>query len=81
MNDPVKRIGIILLASGVAAVVANSVHPRRIPWVQDWSRYVEAKEAKAAKHKGGGISYCTGLCVAQRKNPTAEHAEYRRKSL
>jgi rhodanese-related sulfurtransferase len=28
--------------------VANSVHPRKIPWVQDWSRQVESK---AAKHK------------------------------
>jgi len=39
MNDPVKYIGILLLVSEVA-VVANSVHPHRIPWVQDWSRYV-----------------------------------------
>ena len=39
----VKRIGIILLVSGVVAVVANSVHPRKIPWVQDWSNQVEAK--------------------------------------
>ncbi len=46
MNSTVQRIGIILLISGVAAVVANSVHPHGIPWVQDWSRHVEAKAAK-----------------------------------
>ena len=41
-----KRIGIILLVSGVVAVVANTLHPNRIPWVQDWSRQVEAKARK-----------------------------------
>lgn len=46
MNPTIKRIGVLLLASAVAAVVANSVHPRRIPWVQDWSRQVEAKAAQ-----------------------------------
>lgn len=46
MKSTLQRIGIILLISGVAAVVVNSVHPRRIPWVQDWSRHVEAKAAK-----------------------------------
>jgi rhodanese-related sulfurtransferase len=43
MNVTVKRIGIILLAGAVAAVMANSMHPRRIPWVQDWSGQVEAR--------------------------------------
>ncbi|MCK4564114.1 MAG: rhodanese-like domain-containing protein, partial [Verrucomicrobia bacterium] len=46
MNSTLKRIGILLLLSAVAAVVANSVCPGRIPWVQDWSRHVEAKAAK-----------------------------------
>ena len=46
MNPTIKRIGVLLLASAVAAVVANSVHPRRIAWVQDWSRQVEAKAAQ-----------------------------------
>lgn len=46
MKSTVQRIGTILLISGVVAVVANSVHPRRIPWVQDWSVHVEAKAAK-----------------------------------
>ncbi|HEY5653173.1 MAG TPA: rhodanese-like domain-containing protein [Pontiella sp.] len=41
-----ERIGIILLVSGVAALVSNSVHPNRIPWVQSWSHYVEARAAK-----------------------------------
>lgn len=46
MNITANRIGIILLASAVVAVVANRVHPRRIPWVQDWSRQVEAQAVK-----------------------------------
>ena len=29
------------------AGVANLVHPHRIPWVQDWSNYVEAKAVQA----------------------------------
>jgi rhodanese-related sulfurtransferase len=41
-----KRIGIILLISGTVAGVANSVHPRKIPWAQDWSRHVEDRAAK-----------------------------------
>lgn len=41
-----KQIGALLLASAVLAVVANSVHPQRIPWLQDWSRQVEAKAAE-----------------------------------
>ncbi len=46
MKTTLKRIGTILLLSAVAAGVANSVHPHGIPWVQDWSRHVEAKAAK-----------------------------------
>jgi rhodanese-related sulfurtransferase len=46
MKTTLHRIGIILLISGVVAVVANSVHPRKIPWVQDWSRHVEARAAQ-----------------------------------
>ena len=46
MNPTVQRIGILLLLSAGAAGVANCVHPRRIPWAQDWSRHVEAKAAK-----------------------------------
>ena len=40
-----KRIGILLLAGAVTAAVANRLNPRRIPWVQDWSRQVEARAA------------------------------------
>lgn len=43
MKAVTRQIGTILLASGVLAGVANSVHPRRIPWVQNWSRQVEAR--------------------------------------
>ena len=46
MSAIVSRIGIILLASAVVAVVATSIHPRRIPWVQNWSRQVEAQAVK-----------------------------------
>ncbi len=48
MKTTLKQIGIILLFSGVISFLANSVHPRKIPWVQDWSNQVEAK-AKAQK--------------------------------
>lgn len=41
MNGTVKKIGIILLAGAVMAGAANLVHPRRIPWVDDWSHQVE----------------------------------------
>ena len=40
------RIGTILHLSGVVAVVANLVHPNKIPWVQEWSARVEG-QAKA----------------------------------
>jgi rhodanese-related sulfurtransferase len=43
MISTLKRIGIILFVSGVVAVIANSVHPRKIPWVQNWSNQTEAK--------------------------------------
>ena len=43
MKATAKQIGYILLVSGVVAVVANSVHPRRIPWMQDWSMQVETQ--------------------------------------
>ena len=46
MSTILRRIGIILLVSGVVTVVANRLHPRRIPWVQDWSKQVEAQAAK-----------------------------------
>jgi len=43
MKAVCRQIGTILLASAVLAVVVNSVHPRKIPWVQNWSRQVEAR--------------------------------------
>lgn len=46
MKTTLVQIGIILLLSGVVSLVANSVHPRKIPWVQDWSNHVEAKAKK-----------------------------------
>lgn len=46
MKTIVKQIGTILLISGMVSLFANSLHSRRIPWVQDWSRQVEAKAAK-----------------------------------
>lgn len=47
MKTTCKQIGIILLVSGFFALIANVVHPRKIPWVQDWSNHVEAKARKA----------------------------------
>jgi len=42
-----KQVLLIILASGLLAGVANLAHPRRIPWVQDWGSYVEAKAVQA----------------------------------
>ena len=46
MKTTAKQIIVILLVSGVVTVVTNSLHPRRIPWVQDWSGQVEAQAVK-----------------------------------
>ena len=43
MKTTPKQIGIILLVSGFLALIANSLHPRKIPWVQDWSHQVEKR--------------------------------------
>ena len=43
MKTTLKQIGMILLVSGFFALIANSVHPRKIPWVQQWSNLVEGK--------------------------------------
>jgi rhodanese-related sulfurtransferase len=47
MKTTLKQIGAILLISGVVSFLANSVHPRKIPWVQAWSNHVEAKAKKS----------------------------------
>ncbi|QBG48640.1 rhodanese-like domain-containing protein [Verrucomicrobia bacterium S94] len=47
MKTTLKQIGWILLMSGFLAFAANSVHPRKLPWVQNWSDQVEAKAKKA----------------------------------
>lgn len=62
MTSTLQRIGAILLISGVAAAVVNTVHPHKIPWVQDWSRHVEAV---AAKHEIKIISLFVALEKAQ----------------
>ncbi len=46
MKTSLKRIGIILLVSGMVALVANAIHPRKIPWEQDGSHQVETKAAR-----------------------------------
>jgi rhodanese-related sulfurtransferase len=38
---------LILLVSGLLAGIANLVHPCRIPWIQDWENYVEARAVQA----------------------------------
>lgn len=42
-----QRIATILGMSLVLAAAINAVHPRQIPWVQDWNNYVESKAAAA----------------------------------
>lgn len=46
MKTIAKQIGIILLVSGMVSALANMLHPRRIPWMQNWSRQVEEQAAK-----------------------------------
>ena len=46
MKPLAKQICVILLTSAILAGVSNLVHPRRIPWVQSWGRYMEARAAK-----------------------------------
>jgi len=41
------EISIILLVSILLGAAANLVSPRRIAWVEDWARYIEAKALKA----------------------------------
>jgi rhodanese-related sulfurtransferase len=41
-----RNILAILFAAALVAAVANLVHPRKIPWVQDWSSHIEAKAKK-----------------------------------
>lgn len=36
----------IIMVGGLVGGLANLVHPNKIPWVQDWSNYVEAKAAE-----------------------------------
>jgi rhodanese-related sulfurtransferase len=43
MKTVAKQIAMILLASGLLAVAANLIHPRRISWIQDWSNQVETR--------------------------------------
>ncbi|MBN2163742.1 MAG: rhodanese-like domain-containing protein [Pontiellaceae bacterium] len=43
MKTTIRQIGLILFVSGFLAVLANTVHPRKIPWVQDWSHQVESR--------------------------------------
>ena len=45
MKTTLKQIGMILLAGGFLAFMANSFHPRKIPWIQDWSNQIE-RQAK-----------------------------------
>ena len=46
-RSTIKQVLLILLSSGLLAGAANLVHPRRIPWVQAWDSYVEAKAMQA----------------------------------
>lgn len=37
------RVAALLLAAAACGTVANLVSPRRIPWVEDWAHYIEAR--------------------------------------
>ncbi len=42
-----KQILLIILTSGLLSGVANLIHPHRIPWIQEWGNYVEAKAVQS----------------------------------
>ena len=42
-----KQISAIILTSFMLAGLVNFIHPRRIPWIQDWNNYVESKAREA----------------------------------
>lgn len=69
MKTTLKQIGIILLFSGVVSFLANSVHPRKIPWVQNWSNHTEAKA------KTNGIKVIP-LSVALQKFQSLENGTF-----
>ncbi len=76
MNTPAKQIGSILLASAVLAVAANFFHPRRIPWIQDWSHQVEDRaaqhEIRLVSHAGAVELFETQSAVFIDARPEAE---------
>ncbi len=41
------QVAVILLAAAALGVLAQTISPRRIPWREDWSRYVETKALAA----------------------------------
>jgi rhodanese-related sulfurtransferase len=41
------EVVVLLLVSILLGGAANLVSPRRIPWVEDWTHYIEAKALKA----------------------------------
>ncbi|HOW96822.1 MAG TPA: rhodanese-like domain-containing protein [Kiritimatiellia bacterium] len=41
------RVAGLLLMAAVAGGLANLAHPRKIAWVEDWSRYIEARALAA----------------------------------
>ena len=43
----IKKMLLIMLVSGLLAGAANLLHPHRIPWIQDWGNYVEAKAVQS----------------------------------
>lgn len=46
-RSTIKQVLLILLIGGLLAGAVNLVHPRRIPWVQAWDSYVEARAMQA----------------------------------
>ncbi len=47
------RIASLMVIAAVAAGAANLVHPRKIAWVEDWSRYIEARALAAGFRLAG----------------------------
>jgi len=46
MKTLVGQTAIILLSALILSIGANLVHPRKIPWIEDWNRLTEARAWK-----------------------------------
>ncbi len=46
MKSLLKKIVILLFVSAAITLLANTLLPHRIPWIEDWSNHIESKAAQ-----------------------------------